>query len=191
MRPFHLRCDSLLFGVLLSYSSEFRPELIKSLLQDKGRILLIVSIVCITPALVLEQRTAFMYIPGLTMLYLGYGGILLYALRCPVGDGPLVRLMSGIGRASYSVYLWHLPVGWLTLLVLQDRLHWGRNVVFGIYVAASLVIGMGMARVVEYPALKLRERLFPESGGSLDAKLAREQSVPKNRMVLADSDLLA
>jgi peptidoglycan/LPS O-acetylase OafA/YrhL len=170
MRPFHLRCDALFFGVLLSYLTQFRPEQIERLFYCKGRFLLTASIGCIMPALFLDQQQPFMYVPGLTLLYLGYGGILLYCLRCPIGDGRLGRCMSRIGRASYSVYLWHLPVAFLALILLQDRLHWGRNLVFATYVAASIAIGMGMAEAVENPALKLRERLFPERAASPQVK---------------------
>jgi peptidoglycan/LPS O-acetylase OafA/YrhL len=166
MRPFHLRCDALAFGVLLSYLNEFRPESLNWWLYGRGRFLLAVSMVCLMPALVLEQGSAFQYIFGLTLLYLGYGGILLYTLKCWTGEGPLVRLMSGIGRSSYSIYLWHLPIAWFSVAMLQDRLHWGRNTVFGIYVLASVVVGIGMAHAVEHSALRLRERWFPEMPGN-------------------------
>lgn len=164
MRPFHLRFDSLFFGVLLSYLNEFRPESLKALLYGRGRFLLAASLVCIMPALLFEQETPFMYVFGLTLLYLGYGGILLYSLSYLRGDGGLVRLLSRIGQSSYSIYLWHLPVAWFSIIILQDRLKWGRNPVFGTYVLASVLVGIGMAHLIEYPVLRLRERVFPDMG---------------------------
>ena len=163
MRPFHLRFDSLFFGVLY-YLHEFRPVSLKALLYGRGRFLLATSLVCILPALVFEQKSPLMYVFGLTLLYMGYGGILLYSLLCLKSEGRLVRLLSRIGQYSYSIYLWHLAVGWFGVSVLQDRLQWGRYPVFVTYMLASVMVGIGMAQLIEFPVLQLRERLFPELG---------------------------
>ena len=149
--------------MLLSYFQEFRPDKLKPLLYGGGRFLLAVSLLCVLPALLFEQQAAFLYIFGLTLLYAGYGGILLFTLTSVSGEGRLVRWLGGIGQSSYSVYLWHLPIAWFGFSVMQNRWHWSPTLVFWTYVAASLGIGIGMAHAIEYPVLRLRERLFPES----------------------------
>ena len=70
MRPFHLPCDAIAFGVLLSYLNEFRPKALRPLLYWRGRFLLAISVMCLMPALVFPQETPIMYIPGLTLVYL-------------------------------------------------------------------------------------------------------------------------
>src|ERR1039457_4278204 len=179
MRPFHLRFDSLFFGVLLSYLNEFQPERLKPLLYGKGRFLLVVSVMCLLPALLFEQETSFLYIFGLSLLYLGYGGLLLYSLRYLSGEGAWARWLSRIRQSSYSIYLWHLPVAWFSVSVLQDRLHWGRNAVFGTYVLAAVGVGLVMAHAIEGPGLRLRERLFPEIGQRQAA--GRKRTMPDLR----------
>jgi peptidoglycan/LPS O-acetylase OafA/YrhL len=176
LRPFHLRFDALFFGVLLSYLNEFRPDLLKGVMQRRGRFVLAVSMVCVLPPVLFEQQAAFLYIFGLTLLYAGFGGILLYTLWHVSGEGVVVRWLSGIGRSSYSIYLWHLPIAWFAFSVMQGRWHWDRNVVFWTYVAASLVVGIGMANAIEYPVLRMRERWFPDAQAS-SSKRTRAQSV--------------
>jgi len=120
-------------------------------------------VVCILPALLFEQQSAFLYIIGLTLLYAGYGGILLFTLYCAAGEGRLMRWSGVIGQSSYSIYLWHLPIAWFAVSVMQNRWHWDRTLVFWLYLTASLVIGIVMAHAVEYPVLRLRDRFFPDS----------------------------
>ena len=169
MRPAHLRLDALFFGVLLSYLNEFRPSIWNAFLYGKGRFLLAVSLVCIIPALLFEQSTAFMYIFGLSLLYIGYGGILVYSVSYLRGTGFLVRSLGRIGQSSYSIYLWHLPIAAISVSVLQDRLHWDRTVVFVIYLVASIAFGIAMSHAIERPVLQLRERLFPDTIHRRDA----------------------
>jgi peptidoglycan/LPS O-acetylase OafA/YrhL len=69
---------------------------------------------------------------------------------------------------SYSIYLWHGPAGaWFPGLVRQV-LHvssFGANGRFAVYLIGSLVIGITMSKVVEYPVLQLRDRIFPAREG--------------------------
>jgi peptidoglycan/LPS O-acetylase OafA/YrhL len=64
-----------------------------------------------------------------------------------------MRPLSRIGYYSYSAYLWHAWVcSLLPHLTLPGVL---------LCVAAAILVGIGMAKLVEYPALALRDRLFP------------------------------
>jgi peptidoglycan/LPS O-acetylase OafA/YrhL len=64
-----------------------------------------------------------------------------------------VRPLAKIGYYSYSIYLWH---GWVCSLRPQGTL----VSMLGCILAAVL-LGALIGKVIEYPALALRDRLFP------------------------------
>ena len=64
-----------------------------------------------------------------------------------------VRPLAKIGYYSYSIYLWH---EWVCSLLPHATL----VSILGC-VAAAILLGIAMAKVIEYPALALRDRLFP------------------------------
>jgi peptidoglycan/LPS O-acetylase OafA/YrhL len=108
---------------------------------------------------------------GLTLLYLGYGGLLLVWLARGEerGDegGCVGRWLLPIGVHSYSIYLWHTTVVMLGVPRLE-RLCGGRLGTWGAlaaYGAGSVVVGIAMAKLIEWPALKARERWFPSRAG--------------------------
>jgi len=73
-------------------------------------------------------------------------------------------LLAGgaLGASSYSIYLWHMPFAMYGQYIV--RWFTGENsfvLYFMFYVAGALGFGLLMNKVVEWPALKLRDRLFP------------------------------
>ena len=169
----HVRLDALSFGVLLSYYWEFRHSVIEKLFKDGGGLVLPISLLLLLPALLFDQRDAFMHTAGLSMLYVGYGGLLLYSLKCVGGDGIVVRTLARIGVYSYTLYLCHLPiaswcVGDLTkwspanVPILRDHAF----LLFLCYAVLTFAAGVILARLVEIPVLKLRDRLVPAGTGT-------------------------
>jgi peptidoglycan/LPS O-acetylase OafA/YrhL len=73
-----------------------------------------------------------------------------------------------VGEYSYSIYLWHVAVvaHVLGVIVAVVPVHLGPAVQTIIYVALSIGMGILMARIVEFPALALRNRLFPSATGA-------------------------
>jgi peptidoglycan/LPS O-acetylase OafA/YrhL len=152
----HTRLDSLALGVLLSVVWHFAPARIDQIRRNRGW-LLAVGVLLIAPSYLLTNEHRFVLSLGLTLNYLGYGMVLAAALTSERAlVGPLTSPLAWIGFYSYSIYLWHLPV-----LALAQ--HWlgGRPLEWVVYYAASLIVGVGMASLVELPALRLRERWLP------------------------------
>jgi len=168
----HVRLDALSFGVLLSYYWEFRHGVIEKLFNDGGRSVLTISLFLLVPAMLFDQKTAFMHTAGLSLLYVGYGGLLLYCLKCVNASGIVVRTLARVGVYSYTLYLCHLPVaswcvGDLTAWSPANAPVIGDHafLLFLCYFGLTFAIGVIMAKLVELPFLKLRDRLAPAQKG--------------------------
>lgn len=93
----------------------------------------------------------------------------------------IVDLVAFVGVYSYSIYLWHLMIP----LHLQGFLHLflpapGQFTFFWSYVLISLAVGIVFSKLIEYPVLRIRDRLFPSSVRlrSDTGLAAKVQSVP-------------
>src|SRR4029077_4802612 len=173
--PTHERMDSLFFGVLLGYFHHFHAATIANFFESTANriytgLLVAAALSC---CFVFTRENHFLLTFGLTLLYLGFGGLLLMSLQ--IRDvlplrlrGHMERLgtlCAAIGTYSYSIYLWHIPFQAFAPGVLRRLLHirFGPLEQFLFYLAGSIVFGILMARAIEFPVLKLRDRLFPQS----------------------------
>lgn len=85
-----------------------------------------------------------------------------FASACYLADG-----LAKMGFYSYAVYLWHVPVlvvgvpiaGKVASKILGQPLGLLGELV--VYVAGTIGVAVVTARLIELPALKLRDRLFP------------------------------
>ena len=106
------------------------------------------------------------------MLFRSFGGILVLILYSDPGElGRLPRwlkqsklgdLAAYIGMYSYSIYLWHGMVSQHYQGLLQ--MVWpnlGVSALFWSYILTSLAAGIALSLLIEYPALHVRDRLFP------------------------------
>jgi peptidoglycan/LPS O-acetylase OafA/YrhL len=172
--PTHLRIDSLFFGVFLGYLHHFHAQATRQFMTARrSRIaLFLVSALLVSICGVFAVDSPIMLSFGLTALYIGFGGILILTLygdprenRCApkwFGKFRVGDLAAHIGMYSYSVYLWHGVVAQHSRGVL--RLFWpkaGETASFWFYVLMSLAVGVALSRIIEYPTLNLRDRLFP------------------------------
>ncbi len=68
-----------------------------------------------------------------------------------------------LNSRSDSIYLWHIPVREFGLGSLRMAVGGPLPLALelGLFVAGSIVVGIAMAKLVEMPALRLRDRMFP------------------------------
>jgi peptidoglycan/LPS O-acetylase OafA/YrhL len=163
MAPSHLRFDSLYFGVGISYVYHFHHALFASLYP--WRKLLMVSGVCLlVPAFVYPlEDYGLVYTFGYSSFYVGSGLLLSGSVLCKPLACPLTYWLAKLGSYSYSIYLWHMPVHNWSIRSIEAvgscSLQYGTR--FVIYFFGSLLVGVTMAKIVEMPVLKIRDRLFP------------------------------
>lgn len=165
----HLRLDSLFFGVVISYVYHFhRVRFVESTAQWRallvaGGILLLMPVFLFT-----LESTPLLYVAGLTIIYIGCGMLLMGALACEKEASRFLGRIGTCGSYSYSIYLWHLPVMLWGVPLVQRAM--GRRLTFAegaaSYIAGSLCVGVVMAKLVEVPALALRDRWFPSRGSA-------------------------
>jgi peptidoglycan/LPS O-acetylase OafA/YrhL len=167
--------DALFSGVLIGYIYHFRPLILESLMRPtRNRIAIAaVSLGLISTANFYDLHTVFMATLGYSFIYVGFVGVLLLSLYVhQILSGTLASVMNllgsmaaYVGMYSYSIYLWHGPTAaWLPGLFRRTlgfpTGEYGR---FVVYFLGSLVIGIGMSKLVEYPILHLRDRILPAS----------------------------
>lgn len=171
----HERMDALFCGVLIGYFYHFRPAILEDLMRPTANrvALAVASAVLLSSAYFYGRDSAFFATFGYSLIYLGFAGMLLLSLYVrEIVSGKLARFMEIVGSAaafvgvySYSIYLWHVAVAaWLPGLV-RHLLGFpnGRFGRFAVYIFGGLAIGIVMSKLVEYPLLRLRDRILPAS----------------------------
>lgn len=162
--PTHLRIDSLLFGVAISYLYHFHDKKFIEVMHPWRHWLIFGGLILFIPALIFElEETPFLYTLGFSIFSLGSGMLLVGVLLSNTPNHPVVNFLAKLGSYSYSIYLWHMPIRLVVVPVINSAL--GKTLGYGeqtvIYLVLSLVVGILMSKLVEWPVLRLRDRLFP------------------------------
>jgi peptidoglycan/LPS O-acetylase OafA/YrhL len=169
----HTRIDALFFGVLLGYLYHFRPETITNFCRPGiNRVALgILSVALLSCCYFFSRDDHFQLAFGLTFLYLGFGGLLIFCLEVRnVLPRSVARIAERIGTAcavvgtySYSIYLWHTPFQVYVPVFLRKFVHVQLSGTVGqvILILGCFVLGIAMANLIEFPVLKFRDRFFP------------------------------
>ena len=160
----HIRIDSLFFGVLLAYLWHFR-NLGARLKWVPSWLLLGGGALLLSPAFVSnsEDYMRLMSVVGVIGFYTGAGMMVVAATRLEATRNHLLVAIGFLGAASYSIYLWHLPIGkWVWPYV--KNLTGSSDYIFYlvVYFGGSILVGLMMNRLVEGPSLQMRNKLFPE-----------------------------
>ncbi len=162
----HYRLDSLCWGALISYYYHFKRQILGEIVRRYWHLLsLLVLIAVVSPLLFPLNTSRFMYSVGFTLLYFGFGAALLLSLFYQFsGKECFIRFLSPLGRVgidSYSIYLWHMAIYYISLRIFPigtDALSFYVQAM--LYMLGSIVVGSVMARTIEFPVLRLRERFF-------------------------------
>jgi peptidoglycan/LPS O-acetylase OafA/YrhL len=185
----HNRIDALFFGVLIGYFYHFRLESLERLMRGTWPRLLIAvfSVGFLSCAYWIGRETWFFGAIGYVVIYLGCGGILLLSLFVhdvlpkvlAAAFRPVGTAFARIGMYSYSIYLWHGPVGSYLVGRVRTVLHLplGPYEMFTVYLVESLVVGIAMSVLIEYPVLHIRNRFFPSPAEALAPAPAHEPNL--------------
>lgn len=170
--PTHLRADSLLAGVTVSYFYHYHLAGFQQAVQRYRGYALPLGILCFVPAFVLQlETTPFLYTFGLSVFWLGGALVLFSLVSSEPKPSQLTDAIAFIGSRSYSIYLWHLAVLEWGVHFVMHRVPGAYNwyLYIALYLVGAVVFGILMASIVEYPVLRLRDRFFPSRNSPLQA----------------------
>ena len=160
----HIRIDSLMFGVLLSYGWHFRNLELK-IAKISTCLLVAIGCLALSPAFVFPlEKYRLISVFGVILFYIGSGCLVLSAVRLQTAKLHSLTFLGSLGATSYSIYLWHMPLatwGWSWLKKYSGLESYGSYLTF--YLLGSLGFGWTMSKVIESPFLKLRDRIFPST----------------------------
>lgn len=162
--PSHLRLDSLLCGVAISYLYHFHSDSFVRRLTPWRRTLIGCGALLLAPAFVVPlESTAFSYTIGFSIFYIGSGMMLVGILLSRIRPHRAIAFLATLGAFSYSIYLWHMPVlDWgIPLVERLSGLTLNYGIRLGLYFVGSFCVGIIMSKAVEAPVLRLRDRWFP------------------------------
>jgi peptidoglycan/LPS O-acetylase OafA/YrhL len=162
--PTHLRLDALGLGVVLAYYHCFHSAAFRHILSPYRYLLIGAGAALLAPAFVFRlEATPWLYTLGLSLFAWASAALLCGLLLLEPSAGPVSRSFALVGAHSYSIYLWHMPVIlWgPTLFERWVGVHLGGLGACAWALAGSIGVGVLMARLVEQPVLRWRERRFP------------------------------
>lgn len=113
--PIHFIIDSFCFGAILAISKFTFPIIYKKIISLKHYILIPVLIL-LFPLFICSPGNLFMNTIGMSMMYLAFTLLIAYCLsienilrRKNIYSTMLIKPITTIGIASYSIYLFHVP----------------------------------------------------------------------------------
>jgi peptidoglycan/LPS O-acetylase OafA/YrhL len=167
----HLRIDSLLAGVLISFWFHYRHQKLCSVFLKYKRWFLLVSFLLLLFSPFQDYTEAiWVRTIGFTVVYISFGIWLIWFLTDPkinqtlnaVFSKSIVDAMARIGVASYAVYIIHSFVNQaFTITIGIAKITVPSLVSLMVTSSISLVLGWLITKYIESYFLDLRNRLFP------------------------------
>ncbi len=161
------RVDALLIGCALAVIA-YAGQLPQSRVAINGiRVAAVVSILGIAVSMrELDRHSGMLYRSGFFLIALGSAAVISLVLVSEAGIiGRLLswRPLAGIGRMSYGLYLWHLPIFYMVAESAPDL---ARRYRVGISIVASVAVAALNRRFVEAPFLAMKDRLYGTRAGA-------------------------
>jgi peptidoglycan/LPS O-acetylase OafA/YrhL len=181
--PTHLCMDSLASGVLLAYLVRFHSSAVERLRPLRHVIISTSVIVFLLPGLFDQGTDLFLYPIGNTLMFCAAMGFVLFAYFASTAPARITmagkrlprRILAWvakgiglIGYCSYSIYLFHGYFGpaissrTARLFGMAPESQGITSLLYlCLYVVTCILIGACVLVLIEVPALRLRNRLFP------------------------------
>ena len=167
----HLRIDSLMFGVLISYLYYFKNDYLNRLFQSQKYLLCTIAFLGLmwTP-FIDPVPSFFVKTIGFTLLYISFGILLIsFLFESKINfilnklfTSFIVNIISKIGVCSYSIYIIHkFVISFCNRIILHFNLYSNSYLFFLIASTLSIVTGMIMTYKVENHFLRLRNKYYP------------------------------
>lgn len=102
---------------------------------------LAIVLLALAGSLLMERGGTYWTLPGMvifwrTLLATGFGACLAASITCPLSGAGILRPIRYLGKISYGIYLWHMPV--VLALITQPDLRGSRLLVCTLIGAISL-----------------------------------------------------
>ncbi len=172
----HFRVDSLFCGVLLFYTYNYhKAQLTKFLSGKLNYVLLAISFLFMASNFMLTRYDhRWMSVVNLALHPIFVGCIMLNFLE---GNNErvnkLIRPFAYIGKYSYPIYLFHGRINEAVFHFFTGYKY------YIVYFLLSIIIGILVSKIIEYPVLQLRDRYFPSKSKALTAApVHKKRSLP-------------
>ena len=168
----HLRIDSLLAGVFVSYWYYFKNNLLTTFFNKYKSFLIVISILLLSFTPFKDQlNSKFVTTIGFSMLYISFSIVLLYfLLEVKINEilnklfsSKVVTFISKIGFSSYSIYIIHTLVNYVFELINNFLFNANLNQFLSFFTTSfiSIFVGIFMTMHIEKYFLKIRDKKYP------------------------------
>ena len=184
------RMDSLLYGVMMATVYWMLPEKFAAMTRRKWPLiaasLVLLALMYWMPAYPVFDRSL-----GYTLVSIGMVAFvaLVFTHASALHGWLAYRAIAWVGLYSYGIYLWHSVVRQPARLLLEglhltsDPTAWIVSAVF--QVGISIALGYAMSRIVEFPFLYLRDRVFPaKTQSSLEVDQVQNEQAEQSAKAL-------